>query len=333
MEQTTAPREQINIAIKLPAPLQERLMTFPMLHLLREAYPDAVLHFICPKHKIEMLYTLPFEGFWYPWDEEEIQNIFDTHRYATQLKIPRVDIFICLGDTLKELALGKLLDAKKCIGFSEGWKNWFTTLAVKRPVGHHLSEEYYALFKEFTNRRLPEKMQVKSRELSAFYQTERPYLAVDLWPFSPGKIDEFWQPYFEMHEGKHFVLFFGEDEAKGCLLAQGFMQRLSTKNTYELFVSADWIELAKMLAHAKGLVARAGASVSFATYLGTDALAIYETGEPRRDAPIPFFANWQILDLRDPTLSVSKPATGVVKPRLLVDPVVLFEKTAQMFFF
>ena len=90
-----------------------------------------------------------------------------------------------------------------------------------------------------------------------------------------------------------------------------------------------------MLAHAQGVVARAGASISYATYLGTDALAIYETGEPRRDAPIPFYANWQLLDLRDPMLAaaVEKVPGAILKPKPQVDPVMLFEKTSQMFFF
>jgi len=328
--------DRLNIAIKMPAPLQERILAFPMVHLLREAYPEANLHFICPEFKIEMLYALPFEGYWYPWKEDEIQTIMDVHRFVATGNIPHIDIYINLGDTLRELTLGTFLDAKKRVGFADGWKSWFTTCPVKRPVGHHISEEYYALFKEFTNRRIPEKLQVKGKELPPFYKEEEgPYLAVDLWPFSPGKLDEFWFDYFSLHEGKRFVLFFTEDEAKGALLAEHFIQRLPTTNKYELFLSTNWIDLGKMLAHAKGVVGRGGASISYATYLGTDALAIYETGEPRRDAPIPFYANWQLLDLRDPTLAspTDKAVLGIVKPKPQVDPVMLFEKTSQMFFF
>ena len=311
-------------------------MAFPVIHLIREAYPEADLHFICSEHKIEMLYALPFEGFWHPWKDDEMKSVLDAHRFAATHAFPPIDIYINLGDSLTDLALGTFLDAKKKVGFAEGWKRWFTTCAVNRPVGHHMSEEYYALFREFTNRRIPEKMQVRGKELPPFYKEEEgPYLAVDLWPFSPGHLDEFWVDYFSLHEGKRFVLFFSEDEAKGGLLAEKFIQRLPPTNKYDLFLSPNWIELGKMLAHAKGLVARGGASISYATYLGTDALAIYETGEPRRDAPIPFYANWQLVDLRDPTKAVrAQPAEGnVLKPRAQVDPVALFEQTSSMFYF
>lgn len=311
------------------------MLSFPMLHLIRDAYPEANLHFICPEHKIEMLYALPFEGFWHPWNEEEVESFMDAHRFAVNLTISAIDIYISLGDSLKEIALGYFLNAKKRVAFAEGWKRWFTTLAMKRPTGHHISEEYYALFREFTNRRIPEQMKVKGKELPPFYKEEEgAYLAVDLWPFDPLKLDDFWFEYFSLHEGKRFVLFFSEEEAKGALLAERLIQRLPKTNKYDLFLNPNWIELGKMLSHAKGLVARAGASISYATYLGTDTLAIYETGEPRKDAPIPFFANWQLMDLRDPSIATGTPGPApLIKPRAQVSASALFNQTSQMFYF
>ncbi len=335
MEQTPSPvaRRQV-LAIKLPSSLQERMMCLPVIHLLRDAYPEADIHFISPNHKIEMLFALPFEAYWHPWNDDEIKTVFDVHRFAATQHLPDVDIYFSLGDNFNDLILGKFLGAQKRVGFAEGWKSWFMTSFVKRPTGHHLSEDFFALFKHFTNRRIPEKMQVRGKELPPFYpEEEGPYIAIDLWPFSPGKIDEFWTEYFALHDGKRFVLFFSGDEAMGAILADQWIQRLSPRNRYELFLNPNWIELGKMLAHAKGLVARAGASVSYATYLGTDALIIYETGEPRRDAPIPFYANWQILDLRDPTSSQKLPVPGILKPRPQVSPDVLFQKTSEMFYF
>ena len=74
MDKTPATKtDRVTIAIKMPAPLQERILSFPMIHLLREGYPEADLHFICPEHKIEMLFALPFEGFWHPLPDGRIQ--------------------------------------------------------------------------------------------------------------------------------------------------------------------------------------------------------------------------------------------------------------------
>jgi len=51
-----APDNEIKvIAIKLPSDLQERILTFPFLHAISEYYPKAALHFITPKHQVEVL--------------------------------------------------------------------------------------------------------------------------------------------------------------------------------------------------------------------------------------------------------------------------------------
>lgn len=339
MDQTTPKPHVIDrqtIVIKLPALLQERLLAFPFLHLMRDSFPDADLHFISPQNKIEMLYTLPFEGFWHPWDDDGVANVFEAHRFATTLKVHNVDIYISLGDSIQELSLGKFIGAKKIVGFAEGWKAWFATLPVKRPVGKHVTEEYLEIFQTLSNIRLPEKLRVLGKTLPPFFKDtpeSPPYLAVDLYPFSPGKLDGFWSDYFSMFEGKRFALFFSQEEAKGALLAENFMERLPKANKYELVLNPNWIEVGKMLSNARGLVARSGASISYATYLGTDALAIYESGDPRLDAPFYNFANWQLLDVRDPTKGSVVGTEGAVKGKPTVDPVVLFEHTLQMFHF
>lgn len=336
MEQApTKTAKRLIIAIKMPDPLLERMMAIPAIHLIREAYPDADLHFISSEHRIELLYSLPFEGFWHPWHDEEIKSVLDVHRFVTFLTLGDVDIFISLGQSLNEVCLGRLLGAKKRIGFAEGWKSWFLTLPVKKPSGFHLSEDYQYLFKEFTNRRIPETFKVKSREMLPYFQDEKSYLAIDLWPFPPGKMDDFWIEFFNQFTEKKFVLFFSEDEGKAALLVERFVQKLSDKNTYEIFTKSNLIEMGKMLAQAKGVVSRNSFINSYSTYLGTDALCIYESGEPRLDAPIPFFANWQIMDLRDMTSIQQSTAVEsvAVRAKPQVDPFALYQQVIQMFYF
>ena len=161
----------------------------------------------------------------------------------------------------------------------------------------------------------------------------KPYLAVDLYPFSPGKLDAFWDQYIELFDDRRFVFFFSKEEAKGALLAEHFVQRLPKRNKYDLFLNSNWIELGKMLAHSQGLVARSGPSITYATYLGIDALAIYEHGDPRLDAPFYNFANWQLLDVRDPSKGETPAPQGGIRGKSTVNPVVLFEQTNQMFKF
>jgi ADP-heptose:LPS heptosyltransferase len=335
MDQTAAEKtKRLIIVIKMPDPLLERLMSFPAIHLLRESFPEADFHFICSEYKIEMLYTLPFEGFWHPWKDDEIKSVLDVHRFVTFLNIGNVDIFISLGESLNEISLGKFLGAKKRVGFAEGWKKWFTTFSVKKPMGHHLSDSYLYLYKEFTNKKIPERLQIHSREMIPFFEEETPFLAIDLYPFPAGRIDEFWINTINCFTEKKFVFFFSEEEGRGALLIDRFIEKLSTKNKYEFFTKSNLIDMGKMMAQAKGVVTRTPFIGSYATYLGTDALIIYETGEPRQDAPVPFYANWQIMDLRDPTLKQATPeSASAMKAKPVVNSDELLRKIHQMFYF
>lgn len=337
MDQTpTKEDKRVVIVIKMPDSLIERIMAFPAIHLIRDAYPEADIHFICSEYKIELLYALPFEGFWHSWNHEEIKSVLDVHRFVTQLTIPQVDIFISFSGTLNDLSLGTFLAAKKKVGFAEGWKRWFTTFPLKRPMGYHLSDDFLFLYREFTNRRIPEDLKVKSREMLNYYtEEEKPFLAIDLSPFPLGGIDSFWVDFISLYDNKRFVFFFSEDEAKGALLTDRFIEKLPTTNRYDLFLKPNLIDQGKMLAQAKGTITRHPFTASYTTYLGTDVIVIYETGEPRRDAPIPFYANWQIMDLRDPTLTRSDNAQkeSVVRAKPSVSPQALYTQTQQMFYF
>ncbi|MBA2403139.1 MAG: hypothetical protein H0V66_00085, partial [Bdellovibrionales bacterium] len=145
--QTFLPGDVRVIAIKLPFDLQERILCFPLLHKIREKYPKAEIHFITPNKEIEVLNLLPFKAFYHEIDEDELNSVFDVHRYAVNVNIHNVDMFINLTNSFTDACLGIGLRAKKRVGFSDGWKTMVLTHKTHRLAGHHVTEDFFALYR------------------------------------------------------------------------------------------------------------------------------------------------------------------------------------------
>ena len=261
-----------------------------------------------------------------------MHSFMDVHRYAVLAKISKADYYFNLDSGFNSAILGYFLGAKKRFGFNEAWwASWIYTIPTHIPVGFHHSEKLFQIFKEATHLKIPEDFKIKGKEFTPFYPEEVVnYIVLDLYPFDVGAVDEFWVNYIALHEDVTFVLFCSADVEKGGLLIESLIPRLSVKNRYKHFVNTNWIDLGKMLSRARGYVGRSGPAALFSAYLGINTIIIYEEGEPKLDAPFYFYANWELMDLRDPTLC-QKPKPGLFKPRLQVDPFVLYERSSRAF--
>lgn len=320
------------IAIKLPFDLQERFHTFPFLHAIRELYPKADLHFITPKKQIEILNLLPFQAYYHEFDENEIQNIFDVHRFCVFAKIYKVDLFISLTNGFSDACLGFGLWAKQRLGFSDGWKTLVLNQKTPRPIGHHVSEDFFELYKTHVGQALDTKIKVMSRELPYVISDydSAPYMAINLSPMRGSIIDPAWKTYMEFLEGQRIIFFATEDQGAVALQIENFMASLSPRNNYAFFPSRDWIEIGKLLAYAKGCITYSGAAACLSTYVGTKTLIMYDREEPKRQAPFYFMADMNIMEVQDPSVGVTPVAQGI-KPRAIFDMEGLFKRTSEFF--
>lgn len=309
------------IAIKLPFDLQERLLTFPFLHAMKEKYPEAEIHLITPKKDIEVLNLLPFQAYYHEFDEDELRSVFDVHRFCVHAKIFNVDLFISLTNSFTDASIGLSLRAKKRLGFSDNWKTLLLNEKTKRPVGHHICEDFFELYRTHMNANVDLKLKVMSRELSPVIPDwdENPYIAVNLTPLREAMIDEEWTKLVYDFQDQRIIFFSSEDRERVAPLIDKFIERLPPNNTYSFFIQKDWIELAKMLAYAKGVITYEGPLASVSAYVGAKTLILYDRRDPQREGPFYFLSDIALLTSKDSTVTLQQGTGGAMKGRTIFD--------------
>ncbi len=305
------------IAIKLPFDLQERLLSFPFLHLIREQYPEAEIHFITPKKQIEVLNLLPFTAYYHEFDENEIENIFDVHRYTVTAKIFNVDLFISLTNSFVDGCLGFGLRAKRRLGFSDGWKTLLFTDKTPRLGGHHITEDYFSLYRALLGVNSDQKIKAMSRDVPAVIPDwdKLPYIAINLSPIRHAGIEDEIMELINYFEDQRIVLFASEDQEKIDHLINPFIDRLNKRNIYINYFHKNWIELAKMLAFSRGVITFNGPVVSLSSYVGARTVVLYDSEDPQKTGPLFFLGESLMLNVNDPTLSWPETSTGSIKDR------------------
>lgn len=321
------------IAIKLPFDLQERVLTFPFLHAIKNKYPEAEVHFLTPKKDIEVLNLLPFKAYYHEIDENEIRTIFDVHRYCVSAKIFNVDLFISLTNSFTDAFFGVSLRARKRLGFSDSWKTLLLNEKTRRPVGHHLCEDFFELYRAHVHGNVDLKLKVMSRELPPIIPEwdAQPYLAINLSPLLNAEIDEAWAKLVSGIEGQRIIFFSSEDRERVAPLMESLLPKLSPANTYTYFFQKDWIELSKMLAYAKGVITYEGPAASVAAYVGAKVLILYDRRDPQREGPFYFLSDIALLTSKDSSVTHPITTEASVKPRTLFRPEAIQDKAVQFF--
>lgn len=320
------------IAIKLPFDLQERLLSFPFLHAIKEKYSEAEFHFITPKKDIEVLNLLPFHAFYHEFDEDELNSIFDVHRYCVHAKIFNVDLFINLTNSFSDASIGLSLRAKQRLGFSDNWKTLVLNQKTKRPVGHHLCEDFFELYKIHVNANVDSKIKVMSRELPSVVSEwdSQPYIAVNLSPLKDALISGEWAKLMHEFEGQRVIFFSSEDRERVAPMIDTFIAHLPKKNSYSFFLQKDWIELGKMLAYARGVITYEGPIASVSAYVGSKTLILYDRRDPQREGPFYFLSDIALFTSKDSSVTL-KESPSVLKGRTIFDMHAIQMKASEFF--
>ena len=321
------------IAIKLPFDLEERILTFPFLHAIREYYPEADLHFITPKKEIEVLNLLPFSAYYHEFDEGEISNIFDVHRYCAHAKIYNVDIFISLTNSFVDACLGIGLRAKKRVGFSDNWKTLVLTHKLPRPIGHHVVEDYYALYETLVGAKVNSRLKVMSRDLTTIVPDydETPYIAINLSPLRGPTLEDEWVELLSSFDNQKILLFVTDDVVKFQGVIEPFIASLPKKNTYVNFAYKNWIELARMLAYARGVITYAGPAGGVAAYVGSKSVILYEHQDPQKTGPFYFLADVAVMGINNPLFVNATKDQGSIKSRQTFNMGEVYIKAVEFF--
>jgi ADP-heptose:LPS heptosyltransferase len=332
-EQDPADNHLKVVAIKLPFDLQERMHAFPFLHAIREKHPKADLHFITPKKNIEVLNLLPFTAYYHEYEENDLKSIFDVHRFCAHAKIFNTDLFISLTNSFVDACLGIGLRAKTRLGFSDDWKSLVFNEKVSRPNNQHITEDFYALYKEHVKENVSTKIKVMSRELRPVisdWDTE-PYIAINISPLRDLEIDPYIIELINQFKNQRIVLFASEDQERFQFMFNTFSARLHPLNKYVNFVYKSWIDVGKMLAFSKGLITFNGPMASLSAYVGNKTLIMYDSEDPQKYGPFYFLADVMVMAANDPT-AVHNAGTGkIIKNRVTFNMEEVASRAFQFF--
>jgi ADP-heptose:LPS heptosyltransferase len=306
----------MNLVVKVPNDLREKLLSFPLLHVLhREFSQDADeenpfrFHIISNKKGIDVLNLLPFEAFYHQVDNEDNKNIFRMHRACANFKINDVDIFINTTEGFVDTSIGKNLGAKTCIGFDVGKNSWILNKKSALPVGHHESDKIYTLAQHVLDE-VPEIPLVKSRELPPIYADyqENPYVVINL-NLVKGEIEREWIDLIELFVNKNIIFMCSELEKHSQEPElKRFIEELPQKNNYKTFILNSNIDFAKLIAHSVCFVTHDSPLMHIASYCRAHTFYINKKENLQKTGPEHFTGKVRNFSLSDPTFqSAGKP--------------------------
>ncbi len=299
----------MNIAIKVPNNLDEKLLSFPFLHALSryfdahlEDLEDEVLniHIISNKKNIEVLNLLPFSAYYHALEEDDLKNIFTIHRGVGNLNLQNIDYFFSTTKTLVDALIGKNLKSTKKIGFAGGKSSLLFTDKIECPGDLHYSQQVFSLMDSFKDNKVRIK-KVVSRKVDPLVPdwNEVPYSVFNL-ELTKDEINPEWIELFDLFEGQTF--YFTCDQAdintqRSHLI--DFIKKLPKKNTYHFTEIEDLVEFSKLVAYAKAFISCDSDLVGLASYLGAQCFHISRKKDVSMDNRY-FLGDTVVCSLSDP---------------------------------
>lgn len=265
--------ELTKILIRAPKEIGNSATTYPLIHQLKDEYPDSQIHIIVCEGQEHFYEVFPFEIFTYAYDEEE-NSIPAIHKFAVNLNdIFNIDIFIDLVGSFKSSFLGFSFKAKSRIGYATGFNKLMLTHKIEPFTTYRPDKIPLNLLESYTKKDFSS-LRITGKETTENLKTKNIEELVKLPPYffinSQNILDqpEFWNDFFRFFEDQYFVIWFdsekGEEEFENF---SKYFKGLAQNNIYliktgprELFI--------KLLVHSIGYLTDDLDWTYIANYLG-----------------------------------------------------------------
>lgn len=256
----------MNIVVKLPNDIEDRILSFPFLHILNQYLEERMqksdnaedkfqLHLISLGEGIEILNLLPFHAYYHELQKEDLISIFSVHRGCSDFKLPStIDIFISTTESMVDASIGKNLGAKEKIGFTKTFNNIFLSKQIQRKELKHRSEQICELAKPLTGfiADIPicssRTLENEDKKASTEEEDEsRDYILLDI-DILDDTVNPVWKDLFSLVSGVHFILFSSKVEPfQQELWLTQFIKNQRSGNTFEFFRFESHIELSRKI--------------------------------------------------------------------------------------
>jgi len=308
----------MNIAIKLPNDVIEKVQCYPMLHSLQkhlkkeiEAKNEEIedelqhetlnIHLISTSANIEVLNLLPFNAYYHEIEDEDLKSVFSIHRAIVNSKLESADVYISLTESFVDASIGKNLSAKQKIGFSISKNNFFLSDKVTLLSGRRISEQVFELLRPLIEP-MPETIpSVCSRDMQEYYLDwrENPYVMINL-PTEKDVINPAYLELFDLCEGANFVLMASElDDEKYAETLKAYIETLNAKNTYKIFDSKSYIDFAKAVTFAWTFITEENNYFQVAAYCGANTHHLYTDNHYTKYGVDYFYAENRQFNLKE----------------------------------
>lgn len=308
----------MNIAIKLPDSLEDKIQIYPTLHTLIKHYKKVIedknaeitdeveheslnVHFYSTKESIEVLNLLPFMAYYHELEDEDVKTVFSIHRGIVNSKLDHADLFISMTESFVDASIGKNLKADKRVGFALGKNKFFFTDKVSLLAGRKKSEQAFELLRPLIED-FPEKIpSVCSKEMQPYYKdwSENPYVIVSL-PVEGNEIQPIFSELFDLCEGVNFVLVsrdLEDDTYKESM--EKYIKTLNFKNTYKIFDSKSIIDFAKAVYNCWTFITTDSGLYQVAAYCGAHIHHLYNDNHYTNYGDDYFYADTRQFNLKE----------------------------------
>lgn len=308
----------MNIVIKLPNDLVDKIQCYPMLHFLHKYFKKLIeeknaqiddelqheilsIHLISTKENIEVLNLLPFNAYYHELDIEDLKTVFSIHRAIVNSKLEKADIFITTTDSFVDASIGKNLGAKTKIGFGIGKNTFLLTSKVNLLSGRKKSEQVFELMRPLVDEMPDSIPNVCSRDMQAYFLDwrENPYVMINL-PLDGEDIRADYKELFDLSEGVNFVLMSSElEDEKYADTLKAYIETLNKKNTYKILASKSYIDFAKAVTFSWTFITEENNYFQVAAYCGANIHHLYSDNHYQAFGDDYFYSDTRQFNLKE----------------------------------
>ncbi len=278
----------MKIAVRTPNWLGDLVMSMPFLHLLGSTFPDAEVVIIAKPALLPLLELLPYPVTPVPFHKLTYPGLAGIVSFAwSRQAARRADVYFALPPSFSAALMGFCLGARHRVGYRGDGRAPLLTHKAHPAAGQHRGDALRQLIGVYTGRQIPPGPLPVVPPLAPLPAAGEPASYLVLNPNS--QADSRRLPVVKWHEllaslppSRYVLIGTATDREYNRRL----ISRLPKENEYlDLAGQTTILELARLLAHARGLISNDSGPAHLAAYVGAKVVVFMGAGDPEETAP------------------------------------------------
>jgi ADP-heptose:LPS heptosyltransferase len=273
----------VKIIVRAPNWLGDLVMSFPFFAALGDAYPDAEIVTIAKPAFLPLLDLLPFPTTRVPFQKQDSPGLGGIINFSRSLPVVRnAEVYFCLPPSLSSAVLGLVIWARHRVGYRSDARSILLTHKAKTPEAVHRRQAYCQLLSVYTGQSsvavndppLPELPPLPAAGESGQYLVLNPNAQA-----SSRRLPlQQWRVLLQSLGSQRYVLIgTGEDKERNIRLQDCLPPGSECR---DLAGSTSIMELARLLAHSRGVISNDSGPAHLAAYVGARLVVFIGAADP-----------------------------------------------------